>query len=90
MKSAAFRSPATPKPGAKLFARLWAGPPHEVDRVLHEGDEVAGFRVIHAPGHARGEVIFWRDSDGVAICGDVIRNITYITLRSRTLSHPPT
>jgi hydroxyacylglutathione hydrolase len=79
---------ATAKPGAKLFAGLWEGPPHAVDRVLHEGDEVAGFRVVHAPGHARGEVIFFRDSDRVAICGDVIRNITYLALRTR-LAEPP-
>jgi hydroxyacylglutathione hydrolase len=73
---------------AKLFARLWEGPPHKVERVLREGDEVAGFRVVHAPGHAPGEVIFFRDSDRVAICGDVIRNISYLTLRSR-LAEPP-
>ena len=43
--------------------------PYKVDRVLREGDEVAGFRVVHAPGHARGEVVtFFRDSDRVAIC----------------------
>jgi glyoxylase-like metal-dependent hydrolase (beta-lactamase superfamily II) len=47
--------------------------------VLGEGDEIAGFRVVHAPGHARGEVIFFRDSDRVAICGDVIRNMSYAT-----------
>jgi hydroxyacylglutathione hydrolase len=47
--------------------------------VLNAGDEVAGFRVVHAPGHARGEVIFFRDSDRVAICGDVIRNMSYAT-----------
>jgi glyoxylase-like metal-dependent hydrolase (beta-lactamase superfamily II) len=79
---------ASPKPTAQLFGRLWTGPPHKVDRVLHEGDEVAGFRVVHAPGHAPGEVIFFRDSDRVAICGDVIRNITYIALRTR-LAEPP-
>lgn len=79
---------ATAKPGAKVFARMWEGPPHRVDRVLHEGDEVAGFRVVHAPGHAPGEVIFFRDSDRVAICGDVIRNITYVTMRTR-LAEPP-
>ncbi len=79
---------ATAKPGAKLFARLWQGPPRKVDRVLHEGDEVAGFRVVHAPGHAPGEVIFFRDSDRVAICGDVIRNITYVSLRTK-LAEPP-
>ena len=55
------------------------GPPHTVDRVLTEGDEVAGFRVVHAPGHARGQVIYFRDSDRVAICGDVIRNMSYAT-----------
>jgi hydroxyacylglutathione hydrolase len=75
---------ATQHPVARTFARLWQGPPCKVDRVLHEGDEVAGFRVIHAPGH----VIFWRESDRVAICGDVIKNITYLTLRSR-LDEPP-
>lgn len=79
---------ATSHPVAKFYARLWAGPPHKVDQVLREGDEVAGFRVIHAPGHAPGEVIFFRDSDRVAICGDVIRNISYLTLRSR-LNEPP-
>jgi len=79
---------ATSNPGAKFFARMWEGPPHQVDRVLHEGDEVAGFRVVHAPGHAPGEVIFFRDSDRVAICGDVIRNISYVTLRTK-LAEPP-
>jgi glyoxylase-like metal-dependent hydrolase (beta-lactamase superfamily II) len=74
--------------GAKVFAHLWEGPPHKVDRVLRDGDEVAGFRVIHAPGHAPGEVIFFRDADRVAICGDVIRNITYLSLRTR-LDEPP-
>jgi hydroxyacylglutathione hydrolase len=73
---------------AKFFARLWQGPPHPVGRVLEEGDEVAGFRVVHAPGHARGEVIFFRDSDRVAICGDVIRNITFLSMRTR-LDEPP-
>jgi hydroxyacylglutathione hydrolase len=79
---------ASPKPVAQAFGRMWAGPPHRVDRVLREGDEVAGFRVVHAPGHAPGEVVFFRDSDRVAICGDVIRNITYVSLRTR-LAEPP-
>ena len=79
---------ASPKPTAQLFGKLWTGPPRRVDRVLQEGDEVAGFRVVHAPGHAPGEVIFFRDSDRVAICGDVIRNITYVTMRTK-LAEPP-
>ena len=79
---------ASPKPMAQAFGKMWTGPPRKVDRVLHEGDEVAGFRVVHAPGHAPGEVIFFRDSDRVAICGDVIRNITYVSLRTK-LAEPP-
>jgi hydroxyacylglutathione hydrolase len=79
---------ASPKPMAQAFGKMWTGPPRKVDRVLHEGDEVAGFRVVHAPGHAPGEVIFFRESDRVAICGDVIRNITYVSLRTR-LAEPP-
>lgn len=70
---------AATNPVNRLIARIWQGPPHRVERVLSEGDEVAGFRVVHAPGHARGEVIFFRDSDRVAICGDVIRNMSYAT-----------
>jgi hydroxyacylglutathione hydrolase len=70
---------ATDNPVNKIIARLWQGPPYKVDRALEEGDEVAGFRVVHAPGHSRGEVIFFRESDRVAICGDVIRNMSYAT-----------
>jgi hydroxyacylglutathione hydrolase len=68
---------------AKLYARLWEGPSHKVDRVLQEGDRIGDFTVVHAPGHAPGEVVFWRETDHVAICGDVVRNISYITLRTR-------
>jgi glyoxylase-like metal-dependent hydrolase (beta-lactamase superfamily II) len=66
-------------PVNRLIKRIWQGPPYRVDRPLREGDEVAGFRVVHAPGHARGEVVYFRDSDRVAICGDVIRNMSYAT-----------
>lgn len=66
-------------PVNRVIRAIWQGPPYEVERVLDEGDEVAGFRVVHAPGHARGEVIFFRESDRVAICGDVIRNMSYAT-----------
>jgi glyoxylase-like metal-dependent hydrolase (beta-lactamase superfamily II) len=79
---------ASAAPSAQIFGRLWQGPPRKVDRVLREGDEVAGFRVVHAPGHAAGEVIFFRDSDRVAICGDVVRNITYVLGRTKLMQPP--
>ena len=72
----------------RVIRRIWEGPPYRVDRVLNGGDEVAGFRVVHAPGHARGEVIFFSESDRVAICGDVIRNLSYATYRPM-LAEPP-
>jgi glyoxylase-like metal-dependent hydrolase (beta-lactamase superfamily II) len=62
----------------KLLTR-WDGGAVPIEGTVDEGDEVAGFRVVHAPGHARGEVIYFRESDRVAICGDVIRNMSYAT-----------
>jgi glyoxylase-like metal-dependent hydrolase (beta-lactamase superfamily II) len=75
-------------PVNRVIKRIWEGPPYRVDRALNEGDGVAGFRVVHAPGHGRGEVIFFRDSDRVAICGDVIRNMSYATGRPM-IAEPP-
>jgi hydroxyacylglutathione hydrolase len=46
---------------------------------LHEGDEVAGFKVIDTPGHSAGHVVFWREADGVLIIGDVLANLDQLT-----------
>jgi glyoxylase-like metal-dependent hydrolase (beta-lactamase superfamily II) len=70
---------ATRNPVNRLIRAIWEGPPYKVERVLQDGEEVAGFRVVHTPGHSRGHVVFFRESDRVAICGDVIRNISYAT-----------
>jgi hydroxyacylglutathione hydrolase len=66
-------------PIAQFFARTMTGPGHKVDRMLREGDEVAGFRVLDVPGHSRGHVAFWRESDGVLILGDVLNNMDVLT-----------
>ncbi len=79
---------AASNPVNRLIRSIWQGPPYKVERVLREGDEVAGFRVVHAPGHARGGVIFFREGDRVAICGDVIRNMSYATGRPG-IKEPP-
>jgi glyoxylase-like metal-dependent hydrolase (beta-lactamase superfamily II) len=50
-------------PGAKA---------HPVARRLSEGDEVAGFTALDTPGHSPGHVAYWRESDRVLICGDVM------------------
>ena len=59
---------------AQFMGRLFTGPGRKVDRILHEGDDVAGFRVIETPGHAAGHVVFWRESDGVLVIGDVLNS----------------
>ncbi len=51
---------------------LPAAPKVDVDRGLVEDDEVAGFKVLDTPGHSPGHVSYWRDSDRVLVCGDVI------------------
>jgi hydroxyacylglutathione hydrolase len=76
-------------PVNRFIAKIWQGPPYKVARVLREGDEVAGFRVVHTPGQARGHVVFFRESDRVAICGDVIRNMSYATALPGIKEPPP-
>ena len=72
----------------RLGVRLLAGPPCPVGRVLREGDEVAGFRVIHAPGHTPGHVILFREADRLAIAGDLLANTDFVTGRAG-LREPP-
>ena len=62
-----------------LQRRFWTGPAHPVARALREGDEVAGFKVLDVPGHSRGHVAYWRESDGVLIAGDVLNNMNVAT-----------
>jgi hydroxyacylglutathione hydrolase len=53
--------------------RMVPGPKaHPVARALKEGEEVAGFTVLDTPGHSPGHVSYWRESDRVLICGDVM------------------
>ena len=63
----------------RLAMRYWVGPGRNVDRVLREGDDVAGFRVIDVPGHSPGHVVFWREADRVLIIGDVLNSIDIFT-----------
>jgi glyoxylase-like metal-dependent hydrolase (beta-lactamase superfamily II) len=66
-------------PVAQFYDRIFTGPGRTVDRTLREGDEVAGFRVIDAPGHSAGHVVYWRESDGVLLAGDVLNNMDVMT-----------
>ncbi len=50
--------------------RLVRVQPVEADVILHEGDEVSGFRVMHTLGHTRGSITLHRD--GVVFSGDAL------------------
>jgi hydroxyacylglutathione hydrolase len=63
----------------RIIMKAWGGPPHPVARRLHEGDEVAGFKVLDVPGHSDGHVAFWRESDRVLIAGDVLNSMNVMT-----------
>ena len=75
-------------PVTRLLNAVWTGPPHPVALRLEEGDYVGRFVVIDAPGHSNGHVVYWDERDGVLILGDVLRNISYATLRTG-LREPP-
>jgi steroid delta-isomerase-like uncharacterized protein len=52
------------------FLESWDGGPVKIDGTVNEGDEVAGFEVVHLPGHAPGMIGLWRESDRLALASD--------------------
>jgi len=62
-------------PGAKqvqkaLHNYVWDGGPVKISETVDEGETVAGFEVIHLPGHAPGLIGLWRESDRLALVSD--------------------
>lgn len=65
--------------------RRWDGGAVKIDGTVSEGDEVAGFEVLHFPGHAPGLIGLWRESDRVALVSDVV----YLVDSARLKPLPP-
>lgn len=55
-----------------FLLRRWDGGAVKIDGTVAEGDEIAGFRVVHFPGHAPGLIGLWRESDRVALVSDTV------------------
>jgi len=55
-----------------LLLKRWDCGAVKIAGTVAEGDEVAGFKVLHFPGHAPGLIGLWRESDRVALVSDVI------------------
>jgi hydroxyacylglutathione hydrolase len=64
-----------------FLLRRWDGGAVRIDGTVSEGDDVAGFRVVHFPGHAPGLIGLWRESDRVAIVSDVVYFVDSARLR---------
>lgn len=64
--------------------RMWDGGPVHIEGTVSEGDDVAGFKVVHLPGHAPGMIGLWRESDRLALVSD-----TTYTLDPETGRHGP-
>ncbi len=62
------------KPYARpIFPKLlttWDGGAVSIAGTVEEGDEIAGFRVVHLPGHAPGLIGLFRESDRLALTSD--------------------
>jgi hydroxyacylglutathione hydrolase len=69
--------------------RRWDSGPVRITRTLEEGEEVAGFEVIHLPGHAPGEIALWRRSDRLALASDCFFTISIESGRKGAPRVPP-
>jgi hydroxyacylglutathione hydrolase len=66
----------------RLVRRCDAGPV-EVEGTVKEGDEIAGFEVVHLPGHAPGLIGLWRKADRLALVSDALYTVDPQTGRRR-------
>jgi glyoxylase-like metal-dependent hydrolase (beta-lactamase superfamily II)/predicted ester cyclase len=53
-----------------MHRMAWDAGPVKIAGTLVEGDDVSGFRVVHLPGHAPGQIGLWRESDRLALVSD--------------------
>ena len=74
-----IRERQPPNPVARFYDSFFTGPGHAPDRILREGDDVAGFEVIDVPGHSAGHIALWRGSDRILVLGDVLTNMSIWT-----------
>ena len=54
---------------------FWDGGPVTIAGTVQEGDEIAGFRVVHLPGHAPGLIALWRERDRLALVSDAFYTV---------------
>jgi glyoxylase-like metal-dependent hydrolase (beta-lactamase superfamily II) len=55
--------------------------PEQIAATLTGGDDVAGFEVVHLPGHPPGLIALWRQSNRLALTSDCFYTLDPITAR---------
>jgi hydroxyacylglutathione hydrolase len=66
----------------------WDDGPVRVAGTVAEGDDVAGFTVVHLPGHAPGQIGLFRERDGVVLAADAFLCVDGITGRPTAPQRP--
>ncbi len=61
----AYARPIFPK-----LLTMWDGGAVQIEDTVEDGEEIAGFRVVHLPGHAPGLIGLFRESDRLALVSD--------------------
>jgi glyoxylase-like metal-dependent hydrolase (beta-lactamase superfamily II) len=57
----------------KLLRPLMKTKPFEMDLLVHDGDDIAGLKVIHMPGHTPGSIALYDSKRKVLFAGDTLR-----------------
>ena len=65
-----------------VLHRRWDAGAVKIADTIEEGDEVAGFKVFHFPGHAPGLIGLWRESDRLMLSTDTIYMVDSIRLKA--------
>ncbi|MDQ3985898.1 MAG: MBL fold metallo-hydrolase [Actinomycetota bacterium] len=55
-----------------LMLKWMDGGPLQIAGTLQAGDWVAGFQILHLPGHTPGQIGLWREADRLAIVSDAV------------------
>jgi steroid delta-isomerase-like uncharacterized protein len=60
------------RPGYPKLMERWDGGAVPIEGTVEEGDEIAGFKVVHLPGHAPGLIGLFREEDRLSLVSDCI------------------
>ena len=80
--------PAYARPLYPKLLTHWDGGAVKITDTVDEGDEVAGFRVVHLPGHAPGLIGLFRDEDRLALVSDCFYTVDPVTGRGTPAQVP--